>query len=135
MTVAPSLPVSDAVIAALAATGRPVGDAEKPDGDAPYHVVYPGGTAGLSGSLLDPNEDGTHVVQVTNVGYDREGAEWARDRARAALLNRDLTITGHAVVWSELVASPPVSRDDDLGEGEARFYAIDLYHLHVTPTA
>lgn len=131
---ATSAPVTAGVIAALETIGPPVGDAARPAGSAPYYVVYGGGLAGLAGSIIRPKEDGTHVVQVTCVGRTRVGAEDLRDRARAVLLDKDLTIVGHAVVWSDLAASPPTRREDDAG-APSLFTAVDVYQLHVTPIA
>lgn len=133
--VAVSSPITDAVLAALEDTDRPVGDGRKPTGQAnlyPYCVLY-AGTTRMQGTLVDPNEDGLHRIQVTSVGLTRESAEYLRDLVRPILLGRELAIDGHAVVWSELVTSQPVARDDDVTP--AVFYAIDVVNLLVTPVA
>lgn len=137
--VATSTPVTDALLVALRAIGRPVGDGVKPSSPNPppvsfypYAVLY-SGTVSMQGTLVDPNEDGVHRAQVTSIGRDRAGAEWMRDQVRTVLLDRTLDIDGHAVVWSELVTSQPTRRDDDVSPPV--FYCVDIVDLLVTPTA
>lgn len=132
-------PVTDALLIALRTTGKQIGDAIKPPSPNPpptsfypYAILYVG-TPALDGNLLNPNEDGIHRAQVTSVAKDRRGAEWMRDRAREVLLDTDLDIEGHVIVWSELESSPPITRDDDVSP--PLFYAVDIFRLYVTPAA
>ena len=137
--IAVSSPVTEAVIAALETIipnrvgdgVRPPGPTPAPNSFYPYAVVY-SGTDRTDGNLLEAQEDGLHRIQVTSVSKDRVGVEWLRDRVRALLLDRDaLTMTDHAVVWTELVTSQPTGRDDDVTP--PLFYAVDIVHLYVTP--
>lgn len=140
MSIATSSPVTEGVLAALATVipSTRVGDGVKPPSPNPppasfypYLVVYTGLDL-LDGNLLEPKEDGLHRVQVTSIGKDRIGAEWLRDQVREVLLDRDaVTITGHAVTWTELVTSQPIGRDDDVVP--PLFFAVDIFHLFVTP--
>lgn len=139
--IAVSSPVTAAVLTALATVipssrigdgVRPAAPTPAPASFFPYAVVH-SGTDRLDGNLLEAQEDGLHRIQITSVGKDRIGAEWLRDRVRLLLLDRaSLTITGHAVVWTELVTSQPILRDDDVSP--PLFYAVDIVHLFVSPT-
>lgn len=137
--VAVSSPVTEAYLTALREIGRPIGDGEIPDGWQagkppvifyPYGVLYVGTTL-MQGSLVDPKEDGLHRLQVTSVGKDRAGTEWLRDRVRPILLDTTVQIDGYAVVWTELVTSQPILRDDDVTP--PLFYAVDVVNALVTP--
>lgn len=130
--VAVSSPVTQAYLEALEATGRPVGDARKPSGPNlyPYAVLFVG-TARMQGSLTDPHEDGLHRLQVSSVGLTRESVDALRDQVRPILLGRTVDIDGHKVVWTELVTSLPVTRDDDVTP--AVFTAVDIVNVLVTP--
>lgn len=144
--VAQSFPVTEAVIDVLRTIENPgggdvqVGDAVKPVSPTPpprsffpYAVVYSGVTR-IQGSLVEPKEDGLHRIQVTSIGLDRGGAEWLRDQVRALLLDvTTLDIDGYTVVWTELVTSLPIARDDDVTP--AQFYAVDVINLFTTPAA
>lgn len=132
--VALSTPVTDAYLAALAATGRPIGDAKKPAGQAnlyPYGILYVG-VVRAEGTLVDPNESGLHRLQLTIVGLTRASVDDLRDLARPILLDRDVDIDGHAVVWSELLPSPSMERDDDVKP--PIFWAAEVVNVLVTPT-
>ena len=135
--VAVSAPVTAGYLAALKDLGFQVGDGERPPGPAkppasfyPYAVLYTG-TARMEGTLVQPHEDGVHRLQVSCVGLDRKGAEYLRDLARAVLLNTDIEIEGHAIVWTELVVSRPIFRDDDVTPH--LFNAVDIVHAYITP--
>lgn len=140
MTVAISSPVTDAALALLGSLQWQVGDAARPPGPKPgprsfypYGVLYTGATR-MDGTLLDPKEDALHRVQVTAVGLDRAGAEDYRDNARQLLLDpANWDIDGFAVVWTELVTSQPVTRDNDVDP--PLFYAIDVINVFVTPVS
>lgn len=136
MTIAPSDPVTTAVLAALDAASLIVGDAEVPDPIVyPYSVVYGGGEAGLDGPLGDPKADGKAVVQVTSVGRSREGAGAQREAVKAVVLDRhQLDVAERRVVQVELVTSRPITRDDELGEAQSEFYGVDVFHISTSPT-
>lgn len=116
MTVtAVSSPITDAYLDALAATDRPVGDAQKPTGHQqlyPYCVFY-GATVRMEGSLVDPHEDGLHRLQATVVGLTRKSVDYLCDLVAPILLDKTTAIDGHAVVWTESLPSPATQRDDD----------------------
>lgn len=127
-------PVTDGYLAALRTTGRPVGDARKPDGQPnlyPYGVLYVG-TVDLRGTLVDPKEDGLHRVQVTTVGLTRQSVEALRDAFRAVLHDVNVDIDGYSVVWTEHAGGQDVNRDDDTPQ--TLFYAVDAVNVYVTPT-
>lgn len=137
--VADVLPFTDALLAALKTIGRPIGDSAKPSSPNPpptsfypYANLYVG-TANLDGTLVHPNEDGVHVAQVTSIAKERRGAEWMRHRVREVVLAGDIDLGGYGVVWAELVTGQPVTRDDDVDP--ALFYAVDIFHLYVTPVS
>lgn len=128
-------PVTAAYLAALRTTGRPVGDARKPDGQPnlyPYGVLYVG-TVDLRGTLVDPKEDGLHRVQVTTVGMTRASAEALRDDFRRILHDVTVDIDGYSIVWTEHAAGQDVTRDDDVTPSV--FYAVDAVNVYATPTA
>lgn len=131
--------VAAAVRAALAETGRPVGDGERPTSptdeplDAfPYTVVWGGGQVDLDGSWDRPFEDGTSVVQVDSVGRDTTGTEWMRHQARRLILDRRrLDVADRTVTRVRLIVGRPVARDDDVSP--ALFRAVDIFHIWTTP--
>lgn len=132
--VAISTPVTEAYLTALEATGRPIGDAAKPPGQAnlyPYGVLYVG-TVLMQGTLVDPKEDGLHRVQVTSVGITRQSVEYLRDLVRPILLDVSVDIDGYVVVWTELVNSQPVVREDEVKP--VVFSGVDVVNVFVTPT-
>lgn len=131
--VALSSPVTAAYLAALEATGRPIGDAKKPPGQTnlyPYGILYTG-VVRAEGTLVEPNETGLHRLQLTVVGLTREGVDDLRDLARPILLDRDIVIDGYAVVWAELLPSPAIDRDDDVKPPV--FSAAEIVNVLVTP--
>lgn len=137
--VAVSSPVTEAYLEALTDAGLRIGDGIIPDGWErtkvpasmyPYGVLYVGTTL-MQGTLVNPKEDGLHRVQVTSVGRTRESTEWLRDRVRPVLLNMTLEGDGVACVWTELVNSQPVIRDDDVTP--AVFFAVDVANALWTP--
>ena len=133
--VATSSAVTAAYLAALEDTGRPIGDGKKPPGQEhlyPYAILYTG-TTRMQGTLVDPHEDGLHRLQVTSVGMTRESAEHLRDLVRPILLDVTVAIDGYGVVWTELVTSQPVTRDDDVTP--AVFYAVDVVNALITPSS
>lgn len=121
---------TDAVVAALAATGLPVGDGEAPAGDLPYLIVDVM-SGGIKGPLSDDHRWTTHTFHVRCVGLDRAGAEWARDVARDRLLGgAPLTVAGATVTDLSLEVSSVVARDDD-DYGQSRFWTADRYALEL----
>lgn len=137
--IAESLPITDAIVAALKTTGRQIGNGEKPSSPEkpppsfyPYAVVHTG-IVRLEGSALAPLEDAVHAVQVTSVGLDARGAVRMRDEAKAVLLDPGIDLPGFVPIWRQLVTSRPVERDDTVKP--PLFYAIDVVHIKVTPAA
>lgn len=136
--VAVSSPVTEAYLAALELiVPNRVGDGVKPPSPSnppasffPYCVLYVGTTL-MQGTLVNPKEDGLHRVQVTSVGRTRESAEWLRDQVRPVLLDMTLEGVGVSCVWTELVNSQPIQRDDDVTP--ALFYVVDVANSLWTP--
>ena len=121
---------TDGVIAALEAQGLTVGDAVAPeDVGPPYVVVYPIAGGGLSGSLADPNEDGTLIFQVTCVGASREQAEWLADKAMALL--DGFSISGRSIARVSLDLQGGIQRDD--ASTPPVFYASPRFRVMTTP--
>lgn len=133
MSVAVESSIAAAYVSALEAIGRPVGLGKKPSGPNlyPYAVVYSGITD-TDGSLLAPDEDGLHRIQVTCVGLTAESALALRDAARAVLCDRSVVIPGRKVVRTEHAGSPPIYRDEDVTPNV--FSAVEVRNIYVTPT-
>ncbi len=129
----PVAPVTDALVATLAA----LGDFEVGDGGAPesagskYAVVYGLPDNGADGPANDPWADVQHVYQITAVGQTRKQAEWVADVCRAAILNDPITISGRQVIQRRPLTTGPVERDDDMPV--PLFYSIATYELWTTP--
>jgi hypothetical protein len=144
VSVAISTPVTEGVIAALEAIENPaggyinVGDAIKPPGPAkpprsfyPYVVVRTR-LIRSEGTLTDPKESALHRIESTSIGLDRVGVEWLDDQVRAALLDPNLAIDDHAVVWSEDAGGQSPRYDDDATPPV--FFAVAIVNLMVSPT-
>jgi hypothetical protein len=118
-----------AVLAALVATGRPVGAAIRPAGEPPYVVVYPqSGTR--SGPMADPDADASLLYRLTCVGWDLVGAEWMAYECDKAM--RTITVPGRRVLRVRLENDVVALRDDDVQP--PLFLATPLYRLWTTPS-
>lgn len=129
MVVVETEPHTAGVLAALVATGRPIGDAKKPaGGEPPYTVVYPGsGTRG--GTIADPDADAALLYRIICVGWDRTGAQWMADRVAEAM--RSVVVPGRTVMRITLENDVGVDRDDDVAP--ALFVASPLWRVWTTP--
>lgn len=139
MSVATSSPVADAYQSALeevlpaARIGRGVkSHAGKPPADYYPYAVLSVGTTLMSGTLVDPKEDGLHRVQVTCVGRKSESCEQLRDEVRPILLDTSIHIDGYVIVSTEAGSSPPPIRFDNTPEGTV-FEAVTIVNVKVTP--
>jgi hypothetical protein len=103
---------TDALIALLATTGYPVGNAEAPDAAAPYYVVYRLSALEVDGPLDDPDADWLLPYQVTTVGVGPQQAEDLSDLARATLQGSPLTVAGRSIWRVAVVGMGQVARDD-----------------------
>lgn len=120
---APGRPHTDAVVAALTATGLLVGRGEEPAGAGwqgepgasvfePYAVLYP--SPGMpDGDLADPNEYIDYSCQATCVAATQEGAEAVADIVKT-LVGQRLAVTGRQSYFVELKLDRPASRDDSV---------------------
>ena len=128
--------VTDAVIALLEGAGLTVGDAEGPDVDPPYAIVYPVSdrTDGPDlGTMESPSADADRTIQVTSVGVSREQAQGLADKSAVALLGAQPVITGRAVrTRIRGAGGSGVRRDDETG-GPPLFYAVNRYVISTTP--
>lgn len=122
---------NDAVIAALVAAGLTIGDGEAPEADPPYGVVYQVPSAGLEGTLADPNADGELVYQVTCVGTTREQAQWVVDKAMALL--DGFNVANRSIARVSVDSLPGVLRDDKLDP--PLFYATPRFRVFSTPAS
>ncbi|MFJ3699493.1 hypothetical protein ACIPW9_36115 [Streptomyces sp. NPDC090052] len=107
------LPVTLAVQALLTSvTGMPVGLGRAPQSAPPYYLLYSIDTTVGGPPLDDMNGDLALIYQITSVSGPTPGstqsygieeqAEWLADKARRALLERDL-VTG---VWLHPLTVP-----------------------------
>lgn len=143
MTVSIATPVTEGVISALEAIANPsggyirVGDAAAPPSPKPPpssfypYCVVRSTIITSDGSATDPKEDGLHRVEVTSIGKDRAGAQWLSDRAREILLDPELAIDDHAVVWSTDAGGQGTRPDRDVTPPV--FFAVAVVNLFVTP--
>lgn len=122
---------TDAVIAALQATGLTVGDSQAPAGAPPYGVVYPISGGDSYGTLGDRNGDAELVYQVTCVGSSRKQAEWVADKA-LGLLAGFAAPTGRSVPLVALESMPGIQRDDE--KSPPLFYATPRFRVFSTPS-
>lgn len=69
--------------------------------------------------------------QVTYVGSTREQAQWAGEKARAALSRKRVTVSGTESSLIMLRDSATVRRDDDYTRpgGDPLFYGVDQYEV------
>jgi hypothetical protein len=123
---------TDAVISALASTGKQIGDGVAPGAAVfPYAVVTPLADVGYDGPINDGQADVEMTWQVTSVGQNREQAQWMQDACRDALINGTLAITGRSVMKVDLSGGSGVERDDDFQP--PLFYAVDVFEIMLTP--
>lgn len=95
--------LTDAILSALAATLKPVGDAEAPRGGiagwqggqpnatgtnfVPYSVLTPLNASGATGPLSDSQGDWVLPYALTCYGVSRKQCEWMADTARNAIMS------------------------------------------------
>lgn len=114
-------PVTQALLAALAASQKPVGDAIMPnnagwsgnqpnkDGSnfTPYVVLTPGSASGASGPIGSSQADWRLPYSLASFGVSRQQCEWMADRARdlaESLRGQELSLgTGNFRVQNVLV--------------------------------
>ncbi len=121
-----------AVVAVLAGTGRPVGDASAPAGLPPYCIVYDIAGGDLDGPLGDPYADVDWPFQVTCVGRLADEARRMADKVRVAL-DAPVTVAGRAVRVVPDGGLGPVARDDETA-GPPLWYCTPRFRLYTTPT-
>lgn len=141
MARAPRRPVLDAVVAVLEAISvggantMKVGDGTDPNHERPYLVVttIPGGR--YEGPLDDTNADADIRIQVTGIGDTREQADWACDKAKAALtkaaLDTELAGDSRKVLTVDLVLE--FGARDERGMTQPTFVGFDQYQIATTP--
>jgi hypothetical protein len=139
--VAPARPHSDAVVAAVAATGLLVGRGKQPPGSgwqgAPgasqfkgYAVLYPS-TGVPDGNTAEPNEYLDYTFQMTCVAYTEEGAEIVADLVKGALVGVRLTVVGRSAYPVRVLADPLIRRDDAVSP--ALHYATPQFRFRSQP--
>ena len=88
--------LTDAVLAAAANSGFPIGDAEAPDDGGwqgeinksnfvPYSVVTPTPSQRITGPITGPNDDVVFTYVLTSFGVSRKQCELMADAVRAAV--------------------------------------------------
>ena len=120
------------VLAAMATTGRPVGDGEAPTKtDFPYLVLHDITGGLLDGPIADPDADVAWAYQVDAVGLTADQSRWMADKATTALGN--VTVAGRTVMRNERVGGTGRTRRED-GLGEPTIFThVAVWHLHTTP--
>lgn len=137
--IAEASPVATAVLDALEATGRPVGDgvkpatAEPPPADAFPYLVARTTIVYTAGSIEAPKESALHRVELTAVGLTTDGVRALLDDARHLVLDPALPIDGHSVVWREDAGGQPPRPDQPDDIKPPRFFAVAVVNLFVSP--
>lgn len=105
--------LTNAILTTLAATGKPVGDAERPRGGVagwigepnedgtnfvPYVVLTPMATSSPTGSFADPQSEWIFPYAMSSFGVSRKQCEWMADLARDAIQE----IVGDAIVMDSV---------------------------------
>lgn len=131
---------TDAVVAALEATGYPVGRGirnTQPDGsgdpmEPPCYVVHPIPGGRRYGTLDDHTRDADLVYQVSCVGLTHAQAEHLRDESEVLL--DGITVAGRLIDLVRVdFGSDEARRDDDIGAPDLYFTATPRYRLYSTP--
>ncbi len=122
---------ADAVKAALAGTGRPVGDGTGKGLALPYSVLYEVAGGSLGGPVARPYDDADQMYQVTSVGSTAEQARWMADKVRAALLGSVWAVAGRSTMRVGLDVTSGLLRDDDVQP--PLYYCADRYRVTTTP--
>jgi hypothetical protein len=130
LTIPQGRPHTAAVVTTLETAGLTVGDGTGAGLTTPYVVVYTD-SGDVDGPLGDRYADLTQTVFIHAVGTGPEQAQWAADKARAALLTTAVTVAGRTVLYLDHVTSVPVRRDDSIRP--PLFLAIDQFALATTP--
>lgn len=124
ISIAPTTPHTDAVVAAIAAIPMLAGRGRKPDGAGwqgnpgtsnyvRYAVVYPFGPE-PDGSVAEPLEYLNYQAQINVFGATENQAEDAADDVRAALIGRRLTVAGRSTYRVQTPGGPPIRRDESV---------------------
>ncbi len=122
----------DAILAAAATAGFPVGDGKAPTGvTPPYAVIYPLDAADRNGPFNDPEADVIWEFQITSVGETREQAHGVADKVRTVLTPSAISVSGLRVLQVLIDLGDAVERDDDVKP--PLFYAVDIYRIWTTP--
>lgn len=135
MSVPGTAELSDALVALIGTTGRPVGDGRTPTAaDPPFAVVYTIVGSDFWGPAFAAPQSGAAIeYQVTSVDVSRAGAEAFADTVRHLLLDRAdgafvnaLTVPGLVVLDRELASYGSIDHDRGV------FNVADQYRIHVT---
>lgn len=124
--------VTDAVLAAVATCGFPVGDAEAPPAGGwqgemnqsdfiPYTVVTPMSSQAANGPITDPNADFDLPYALTSYGVSRRQCELMADSARAAVLSLSQTMVNDRSI--EFVSIESVGQVTRIDSVEPAYYA------------
>lgn len=136
-------PVTDSILAAVAAVGLLVGDAGKPASGGwqgvagqstfnGYLILYPFGGS-VDGTIGNPVEDAEVRYHLNAVGATRQQCEQMLDTARTALLAATVAVSGRATsrLWLDQLGG--VARDDDVQP--PIWIGFDRYRLMTWPSA
>lgn len=136
-------PHTKAMLAVLALTGKPVGDAEAPDGAGwvgewgaskfvPY-VVLVEDDVKFDGPIGDPVADAVIMYRVLSIGMTRDQASWMADRARETITApnvRAVGIPGRRLMGTVWTGTGGTQRDDSTHP--PLYVSTDTYTLRTT---
>lgn len=134
-------PVTNAVVAALAAGGHPVGDHAAPHlepGTQRYSVVYGIPSSQLTGSWANPAENAVLVYQVESYGRNRKQAEHHADDNRQILCGSPVPVVGPWVITHVYQPDGTVGGVEPLGADDRTrqlFRVVEEFHVQVVRAA
>jgi hypothetical protein len=135
MTKATSLEMAEAIVSLLEGAGLSASLGEAPAVLNPPHVVvWPGGGFETFTDLGHPIGDMILSIQLTCVGASPQQAQWAADKARAAVSRVTIAPISDYSFWPIYAeqASQPIRKDDQVTP--PMYVAVSRWNVRSTPT-